>query len=284
MPSLHTWSKPLIEKLNSSLIERFDKRRPINIAKASQYPLSNGGKRIRPLFVFSAAASIKGEQIPDLVFESALCAAQAIELIHTYSLVHDDLPCMDDDDYRRGVPTVHKAYGEAPAVLIGDLLLTEAFYVLSELSPELLSKILPLFCQSAGIDGMIGGQSLDVGFEGPISTLEDLKKLHAGKTGALILCSVMMGGLCSGATREELKLLEEYGRCIGLAFQMADDVLDADEDAEEGGPPSYVKLIGIEQTQNMASQLCQKAIDAAEQLPNATFLKELALFTIHRNH
>ena len=227
---------------------------------------------------------LKSSQLPSSIFESALVAAQAIELVHTYSLVHDDLPCMDDDDFRRGAPSVHKAYGEAPAVLIGDLLLTEAFYILSELSPKLLPQILPLFCRASGIDGMIGGQSMDIGFEGPISTLNDLKKLHAGKTGALIHCSVMMGGLCSEASSSELELLDEYGSSIGLAFQMADDVLDAEEDAEEGGPPSYVKLIGVERTQHMAAELCDRAIHAAEKLPHPDLLKEIALFTIRRKH
>ena len=131
---------------------------------------------------------------------------------------------------------------------------------------------------------MIGGQSMDIGFEGPISTLDDLKKLHAGKTGALIHCSVMMGGLCAEASSEDLDLLDEYGSCIGLAFQMADDVLDAEEDAEEGGPPSYVKLIGVEKTQQMASTLCERAIQAAENLPHSDLLKELAIFTIRRTH
>ena len=125
---------------------------------------------------------------------------------------------------------------------------------------------------------------MDIGFEGPISTLEDLKKLHAGKTGALIHCSVMMGGLCAQASTEELSLLDEYGSAIGLAFQMADDVLDAEEDAEEGGPPSYVKLIGVEKTQLLASELCDQATLAAQKLPHSDLLTELAQFTIRRNH
>lgn len=244
---------------------------------ATEYPLKTGGKRIRPLFVFAA-----GEAFGEYNTDSALCSALSIELIHTYSLVHDDLPCMDDDDLRRGKPTVHKQFDVAPALLVGDALLTEAFAVLSN-SPH-LKQTLPIISKAAGVSGMIGGQSIDIGFEGNVTSLEELTRLHINKTGALIKASCILGGIAAEASIRELMLLETYGHAVGLAFQLADDLLDEEEDKEENGPPSFVKLLGAEETRKKAMQYHAQALEACEALPNPQALRALADFSVSRTH
>jgi len=270
------WKNQHTVQFEKSLFSVFN-HGPPNIREAVQYPLTTGGKRIRPLFVFAAA-----EAFSSYNEQSAICSALSIELIHTYSLVHDDLPCMDNDDERRGKPTVHKKYDEASALLVGDSLLTEAFSVLSK-SPD-LSSVLPIIAKAAGISGMIGGQSMDIGFEGPVQDVETLTNLHKGKTGALIQASVVLGGIAAGASESEQQILREYGEAVGMAFQLADDLLDEEEDKEEDGPPSFVKLLGAEETQRQAHHYHQKALKACAQLENPEALHALANFTIYRKY
>ena len=181
-----SWAPKWRSSFEENLHKIFQNRFPKHLAEACRYPLQTGGKRIRPLFVFAAA-----ESLGTFSEKSAINSALSIELIHTYSLVHDDLPCMDDDDLRRGHPTVHKKYGEAEALLVGDALLTEAFNILTE--NPFLSQVLPIIGSAAGISGMIGGQSFDIGFEGAIQDIETLSLLHQKKTGALIAAAVKLG-------------------------------------------------------------------------------------------
>ena len=275
--SFDSWSETKRTAFEHSLHTVFSAHAESRIRTATEYPLQTGGKRIRPLFVFAAA-----EAFGEYNTESALCSALSIELIHTYSLVHDDLPCMDDDDLRRGKPTVHKQYGEAPALLVGDALLTEAFAVLSN-SPH-LRQTLPIIAKAAGIAGMIGGQSIDIGFEGQVTSLDELTRLHINKTGALIKASCLLGGIAAEASIRELMLLETYGNAVGLAFQLADDLLDEEEDKEENGPPSFVKLLGAEETRATAMKYHAQALEICSSLSNPQALCALADFSVLRTH
>lgn len=282
-PSLTAWvsrHKPVLEEFFEGL---FQDAWPESFGAMCRYPLQSGGKRMRPLWVCAAYQSLRGEgDLPD----GLLHVAAAMELIHTYSLVHDDLPCMDDDDERRGRPTVHVKYGEGPAVLVGDSLLTEAFALALRapgLSDTQRVQVGRELAHVAGYLGMIGGQAADVGLGGSIEDVETLTRLHRGKTGALIRGSCRLGAIVAEANREELLALSAHGEAIGLAFQLADDVLDAEEDAGDDGPPSYVKLMGIERCQAKADSLFHDSLQALDGLgAKADTLRDLAAYTIQR--
>jgi geranylgeranyl pyrophosphate synthase len=245
-----------------------------------RYAALGGGKRMRPLLVYAAGQA----------FGAGLLAldhaAAAVELIHAYSLVHDDLPAMDDDDLRRGQPTVHKAFGEGPAVLVGDALLTEAFAVLAEVPApaEVRVALVAELARAAGHLGMVGGQAADIGMGGPIADVDALLVVHRGKTGALIRASVVMGGLVAGADPAQAQALAGYGAAVGLAFQLADDVLDAEQDAGDDGPPSYVRLLGVEETTRRARDLAGQAEALASTLRWPDALVALARFSVERDH
>jgi geranylgeranyl pyrophosphate synthase len=275
------WCAAQTEAVQATLDLRFQDAWPPLFQQAAKHPLGTGGKRIRPLFAFSAAHALGAD-----VSNGVIAVGAAVELIHTYSLVHDDLPCMDDDDERRGQPATHITYGEAPALLVGDALLTEAFSILANapLPPTIVVALIAELAKAAGHQGMIGGQAADIGMGGPVDDIQALMRLHRGKTGALILASVRLGGIAVGAKPRELDCLSRYGSAVGLAFQMADDVLDADEDEGDDGPPSYVKLMGIKQTKLKAASLLEEALDAASGLPHPEFLVALAHFTVDRDH
>ncbi len=275
---LHTWGQSHKESLVQRLRDCFDNEAS-HLHEACLYPIETGGKRIRPLFLFAGL-----EAMGQTVSADAVTAAAAIELIHTYSLVHDDLPCMDNDDLRRGKPTVHKQYNEGIAVLVGDALLTKAFEILATVAPQHIARLVSVLGQAAGSVGMIGGQSLDIGFEGPVTDLDKLTLLHRRKTGALIAVALEMAGILGNASTEQHSALVEFGTHIGLAFQLADDILDAEEDAEEDGPPSFVKLMGEEGTRHAASQAMTNALEALKNLPKPKALEALAKFTVHRTH
>jgi geranylgeranyl diphosphate synthase type II len=279
--SLSDWASGHRIRVDASLIARLDDAWPAAFREAVQYPLRTGGKRIRPLFTAAAAEAVGGSVSDDIVL-----TATAVELIHTYSLVHDDLPCMDDDAERRGKPAVHIAHGVGTALLVGDALLTEAFRTLTttQLPAEIQVALVAELAQAAGHQGMIGGQAADVGLGGEVTEMDQLVRLHQGKTGALIRAACRMGGLAAGASPAQLDVITCYGEAVGLAFQMADDVLDAEEDSGEDGPPSFVKLMGIEQTQRRAAELLGQALGAAASLPHPTALRALARFTVERNH
>lgn len=238
-----------------------------NLLSAMDYSLLAGGKRLRPTLMFAAAESLGyGE-------EAVIGAALAVEMIHTYSLIHDDLPAMDDDDLRRGKPTNHIVYGEATAILAGDGLLTHAFHVLTQLAeghPERAVAVLQVVRELsayAGPAGMVGGQAMDMA--GGVQTVDQLSEIHRRKTGDLIVFSLRAAGILCQANAQQLAALETYGRNIGLAFQIQDDVLDLIGEQDKIGKPvksdeasnkvTYPMLIGFEQSEQLIAQLTEQA-------------------------
>jgi geranylgeranyl diphosphate synthase, type II len=242
---------------------------PADIYKAVRYSVFNGGKRIRPILCLAAAEAVGGDLGP------AIPVACALELIHAYSLIHDDLPAMDNDDFRRGKPTCHKVFGDNIAILAGDALLTEAFVLLSHvekvrLSAERRLAVIHEIAQAAGICGMVGGQALDV-LSGKSASGEDtLYEIHRRKTGALIVAAVKSGAIIFNARKDKIQALAEYGMNVGLAFQIADDILNVEGDRELMGKETgsdaahdkltYPSLLGL----NVAKEKLVKYIDAAE--------------------
>jgi len=275
------WCATHRDAVDRCLQSRFVDAWPPPFQEATLYPLRTGGKRIRPLFALAAVEALERPVTEDLIH-----VASSVELIHSYSLVHDDMPCMDDDAERRGKPAVHIAFGEPAALLVGDALLTEAFRILThtDLEPSVQIRLVAELTDGAGHVGMIGGQAADIGMGGPVNDVETLMRLHNGKTGALIRAATRMGGIAAGAKGEQLDQLTRYGAAIGLAFQMADDILDREEDAGEDGPPSYVKLIGEDDTRLRSEALLAEAIDAAQHLAQPDKLMALARFTVDRDH
>ena len=243
---------------------------PETLRRAMRYSMEAGGKRLRPILCFAGAEAVGGSA------DRVMPVAVAIEMIHTFSLIHDDLPAMDDDSMRRGKPTNHKVFGEAVAILAGDGLLAEAFYVLSELhggmEPALLLGTIHDIAQATGGRGMTGGQVIDVESTGQGLGEAALARLHRYKTGALIRMSAMAGARVSGATSDQLEALARYGECVGLAFQIADDILDVEGDEElmgkdvgsdEGkGKATYPAAIGLEASRGQAKALVDQAVSA----------------------
>lgn len=276
---LAAWTAAQLARFEPALAQVFAEAWPATFREACCYPLQTGGKRIRPLLCLAAAEAVR----PDADVEGApLAAALALELLHTYSLVHDDLPCMDDDDERRGRPTVHVVYGQGTAVLVGDALLTEAFAVLASLPAGLSGALVRELAAAGGARGMIAGQAVDIGLDGPIVTREALERLHRAKTGALLRASVRMGALAVGASPAELDALSTYGDAVGLAFQVQDDILDADEDSGAEGPPSFVKLLGLEGASRLAREEAARADAAVASLPAPLALRALARLIVDR--
>ena len=269
------------QAIEAALAARFDDAWPLPFRDVLQYPIFSGGKRVRPVLTLLAYEAVGGDDVA-----AALPAAVAVELVHTYSLVHDDLPAMDDDDVRRGRPTVHRAFGDAAAILCGDALLTEAFCAVVEgpQRPAVRIAMVRRLAEASGYRGMVGGQAADVGLGGPIRDLDALVALHRGKTGALLAAAAVLGGYAAEADDGAMAALEAYGAAVGLAFQLADDVLDADEDADDDGPPSYVKLLGVDATRARAQALRDEAIAAARRLRRPEGLVALARFVVDRDH
>lgn len=274
-----SWAAPRVERLEAWLAPRFAPIWPLGFADACRYPVYGGGKRVRPLLTLAAYEAIAGGDCAP-----ALPAAAAVELVHTYSLVHDDLPCMDDDDERRGRPTVHRAFDEATAVLVGDALLTEAFAAVTEVdAPDAVRVALVReLAQAAGSTGMVGGQAADVGLGASIADPAVLERLHRLKTGALIRWATRAGARVARADDDALAALTAYGEHVGLAFQLADDLLDAHEAASDDGPPSFVRLLGEPATRARALALADEAIAIADRL-GSPVLAELARFIVTRD-
>jgi len=263
---------------------------PATIHRAMRYSLFAGGKRIRPLLAIAAANSV-ADASPGV--ESAACS---LELIHTYSLIHDDLPALDNDDLRRGRPTCHKVFGDAMAILAGDALLTLAFEVLSKLdtTPERrIHLVQELSTASGTVGGMIGGQVNDIEGEGKVPTAHLLESIHRAKTGALLKASVRMGGIYAGADIHELAALTRFGEHIGLAFQIVDDVLDVEQSSEQLGKTAgkdaaqkkitFPAVYGIERSREMAEQERLAAHVALRLFDDrADRLRELADRIVHR--
>ena len=241
---------------------------PETIAKGMEYAVLNGGKRLRPFLLF-ATLDLLNEDI-----SKGVKSAIALEMIHSYSLVHDDLPALDNDDYRRGKLTTHKVFGEAEGILIGDSLLTYAFYVLSQknlefLSSEQIVKIISKTSEYAGINGMIGGQMIDIQSENKKIDLETLKYIHSHKTGKLIKLPIEIACIIANVERDKKEVLEEYADLIGLAFQVKDDILDVEGTFEELGKPvgsdidlhkaTYPSILGMEESKKILNDTVEKA-------------------------
>jgi geranylgeranyl diphosphate synthase, type II len=268
---------------------------PGRLHEAQAWPLFGGGKRLRPVMTVAAFEAVGGEaRVP---VDAVLPAACALEMVHTYSLVHDDMPCMDDDDERRGRATVHVKFGEAMALLAGDALLTEAFSLV--LDPEASKGLVPAsqmvlvaqaLARAAGPRGMVGGQSSDLGFEGPVEDEQALRFLHGRKTGELFRFALFAGGTLGGGEPEQLQALVAYAEALGLAFQISDDVLDELEDqgerTEEASPtPSFPGLIGIDASRERAAALLRRCLGLLEGFDErADPLRALAWFAVHRDH
>lgn len=276
---LHAWGEAHRAALDAFLRPRYGDAWPPAFAEVLRYPVFGGGKRVRPLLAFAAAEALGADAA------RAMTGAAAVELVHTYSLVHDDLPAMDDDDARRGRPTVHIVWDEAQAILAGDALLTDAFAVLASGDAPAATQVAQVaeLAQAAGHAGMVGGQVGDITLGASITDVDTLVQVHALKTGALIRAAAVLGGLGAGADAAQLRALRTYGEKVGLAFQLADDVLDADEDAGEDGPPSYVRLLGLDETRRRAAELAAQAEAAVEGLPSPDALVALARFTVSRD-
>ncbi len=264
---------------------------PQRLHEAMRYAVLDGGKRVRPLLAF-AAGELVGADV-----KRVNIAAAAVELIHAYSLVHDDMPCMDDDVLRRGKPTCHVQYDDATALLVGDSLQTLAFQLLAEhrLSADAASQLemIKLLAVATGSRGMAGGQAIDLSSVGKSLTLPELEFMHIHKTGALIRAAVMLGAQCGSVSPAQLAQLDRFGKLIGLAFQVVDDVLDCEADTATLGKtagkdadndkPTYVSLLGINEARNMASRLHREALETlAEFGDSAQRLRELADFIVLR--
>lgn len=270
---------------------------PPLIFRAMRYSLFAGGKRIRPLLCLAAVEALGAEE---LCF-SVLPVACALEMIHTYSLIHDDLPAMDDDDYRRGILTNHKVFGEGIAILAGDALLTEAFSLMSRkelmgaISPERILAVIHEIGAAAGCFGMIGGQVVDISSEVSVIDAETLNFIHTRKTGAMILASVRAGALLVGAGKESLDALSTYGRSIGLAFQIVDDILNVEGDRlitgkstgsdASRGKLTFPAVFGSEESRRRAGELVEEALSAISGFDEGAYgLRMLARHIVERRY
>lgn len=266
---------------------------PPRLAEAMRYSLLAGGKRLRPILVIAAA------ELFGLTANDVMPTACALEMIHTYSLIHDDLPCMDDDDLRRGRPTCHKVYGEAMAVLAGDALLTQAFAVMAEqafverVGPERALRAVAEVARAAGAAGMVGGQVEDLEWEGRRAGETQLRRIHSLKTGALFRAAVRAGGLLAGAADADLERLDRYAAQFGLAFQIWDDVLDVAGDAAKTGKgvgrdakqqkSTYVSLYGLGEARRRAREAAAEACGALSVYgENGWVLRSLAEYVVDR--
>jgi geranylgeranyl diphosphate synthase type II len=282
-----------VEVILDQLLPPPDSYPPL-LMEAMRYSVFAGGKRLRPILTLAAAEAVGGD--PEMV----LPAAGALEYIHTYSMIHDDLPAMDDDDYRRGKLTNHKVYGDAMAILAGDALLTYAFEILNSppltehFPAALLQQVNYRVARASGSFGMIGGQVMDIVSEGQQASLDILEYIHRHKTAALISVAVTMGGLLGGGTPAQVQALEDYGHSVGWAFQIADDLLDVEGDTARLGKQvgrdaelakvTYPALLGVEASRQRALELMQQGIEAlAEFGPGAEPLRQIATYIVSRD-
>ena len=267
---------------------------PTRLHEAIRYSVFAGGKRVRPILMLAACEAVGGE------IKNVLPAACAIEMVHSYSLIHDDLPAMDDDDFRRGNPTNHKVYGEATAILAGDGLLTEAFILLSDRDvwgdapADKVREAINIIAKSSGSRGMVGGQVVDMEAENAAVDLPTLEYIHTHKTGALILAAVDVGALLGGASIEQRRALCRYGEAAGLAFQVADDILDIVADPsqlgkdvgsdQQRGKATYPALLGLAGARQHADELRNRALSALDIFSvSAQPLREIANYIINRH-
>lgn len=266
---------------------------PTQLIAAMRYGVLNGGKRVRPTLAYAAAYAINS----DISFDRIDPIASALECLHSYSLIHDDLPAMDDDDLRRGKPTCHIAFNEASAILAGDALQTMAFELLATMPADdsVKLRLIRQLAKASGAEGMILGQAIDLAHVDKAMTLDALEIMHRHKTGALIRASVAMGATAAGASEATLAALDTYAAAIGLAFQVQDDILDVIGDTHVLGKqqgsdialskPTYVSLLGLSQAQQKAQELHQDALAALSLFgAEADYLRQLATYIVQRSH
>ena len=266
-----------------------------HVKEAMRYSAMAGGKRVRPLLVLEFCRICGGD------VETALPFACAVEMVHTYSLIHDDLPCMDDDDLRRGRPSCHVKFGEATALLAGDALLSLAFetalcdnYICSgRVKPENVAAAARLLASASGASGMVGGQIIDLESEGRRVSLETLEFMHNQKTGAMICAAAQMGCVIAGAGKDRIKAAGEFARRLGLAFQIVDDILDVTGDRDKLGKPigsdsenektTYITHLGLEKSRQLADRLTEEAVRRLDIFPDHAFLSEFARYLVARD-
>lgn len=289
MIKLNVYSEMINEELKKFAAEKPALRE--KICEAMDYSLTAGGKRLRPILMLEFCRMCGGNA------SGLMKTACSIELIHTFSLIHDDLPCMDDDDYRRGKPSCHKAYGEATALLAGDALNTLAFEAIADaategvISVQTAIMLVSVLAKAVGVNGMIGGQIIDLGAEGREISIEELDLLQAHKTGALIEAACVMGVILAGDF-EKIPAAADYAQALGRAFQIVDDILDVTGSFEELGKPigsdaeqhksTYVTALGIEGAQKEADRLTEQALLILEQFDDNEFLRDLTEYLLHR--
>lgn len=260
---------------------------PAKLKESMIYSVRAGGKRLRPILVMASAEACGGDP------KKVVPIGMALEMIHTFSLIHDDLPAMDDDDLRRGLPTNHKKFGEATAILAGDALLAEAFSCLAE--SALLSEIILDIANATGAKGMTGGQALDLEAEGKKVSYDELRSIHSLKTGALITVSITSGAKAVKAKPTQVDSLKKYGEAIGLAFQIADDILDIEGTTKELGKPAksdlennkstYPSILGMDKSKKLAKDLVDKAYSALADFDSkADPLREIARYVVNRKN
>ena len=289
------WTAHCLTQVEAALSEWVPASAPAGLGQAMRYAVLDGGKRLRPLLTLAAARAVAGAaELP-----AALRSACAVELIHAYSLVHDDMPCMDNDVLRRGKPTVHVAYGEAQALLAGDALQALAFELLTpddgSVAPAVQARLCAALARAAGHHGMAGGQAIDLAHVGLAMTEAALRDMHRRKTGAMLEVSVHMGALSAGADAPTLACLQRYAQAIGLAFQVVDDILDVTADSATLGKtagkdqandkPTFVSLLGLAGAQAQAQTLLQDALAAldAAVLSDDGALRALAHMVVQRD-
>jgi len=287
-----TLRKQLVDDLLQECLQEIDGYPPV-IHEAMRYAVMNGGKRLRPILVMEGAGLAGGSR------QKVSALACAVEMIHCYSLVHDDLPAMDDDDLRRGKPTCHIVFGEANAILTGDALLTAAFEVMAGMAaspavdPVRLLRVIQEIAVAVGSRGMIGGQVIDLESENQEIDYATLQKLHSMKTGELFRASLRSGAILSGINEDGLAALDTYARHFGLAFQITDDILDVEGNEDTIGKPvgsdqknlktTYPSLFGLDRSYQLAGESIQACLDSLSCFGSeADFLRQLALFTLHR--
>ena len=292
--STSLWFQRATERVDQAILKTFDDQASAasGLKSAMHYAATGDGKRVRPLLIY-ATANLSGKQL-DQVAGIDACAV-AVELFHTYSLVHDDLPCMDNDDLRRGRPTVHKAFDEASALLVGDALQTMAFQLIAQsaLNDAQKVQVITSLSTAGGMAGMAGGQAIDLASVGKQLTQNELEMMHRMKTGALLRTAVQIGAIAIQLNEQEKKSLDEFASALGLAFQVVDDVLDASSDSQTLGKtagkdaaankPTFVSLMGLDGAREFAGKLHQEALDSLSIWgDNADLLRAIASKVVNR--
>ncbi|NJM43181.1 MAG: polyprenyl synthetase family protein [Brachymonas sp.] len=290
--TFEAWNEVKCAQVEAALAQWVPEQAPADLGQAMRYAVLGGGKRLRPLLAMAACESVQGDA------HAALRAGCAAELIHAYSLVHDDMPCMDNDVLRRGKPTVHVKFGQASALLAGDALQALAFELLTpqdgSVSAAVQAQLCGLLARAAGEAGMAGGQAIDLASIGQQLSQAQLRRMHELKTGALLQASVMMGAACGNASKVQLTALQSYGQAIGLAFQVVDDILDVTADSATlgktagkdalAGKPTYVSILGMQPSQDLAKHLHLQALAALKtgELQQTQALHALADWVVAR--